>query len=75
MWTEKDAHTGWLPDQELVSTLLSEGVVSTFIEDAVPEFELHMREIGALRSEWDARFARHIRALWREFLKDFQRQT
>ena len=63
----------WKPAQDTVNKLLNEGIIDSFIFDAVPEFALEQKEKNIRRLYWELDFFWHVVAQWRKFKRAWER--
>ncbi len=61
----------WRPSEDALGILVSSGINSSFVEDAIPEFVLYWRERGMVHGAWNTKFIEHIRRQWAKFSASF----
>lgn len=66
----------WKPSPEAMEVLtLHAGISRSFVEDAIPEFELYWREQGGVSDNWNKKFRDHVQRQWLRYQSALEHDT
>lgn len=66
----------WRPSPDALDVLTRHGGISlSFIEDAIPEFELYWREQGSTSDNWNKKFRDHVHRQWLRYKSALEHDT
>lgn len=66
----------WRPSQDAMDVLTRHaGISPSFIEDAIPEFELYWREQGTTSDNWNKKFRDHVHRQWTRYKSALEHET
>lgn len=66
----------WRPSEDAMDVLTRHaGISRSFVEDAIPEFELYWRERGATADNWNKKFRDHVHRQWLRYCSALEHDT
>lgn len=73
---EKPMVRNWRPSEDAMDVLTRHaGISRTFVEDAIPEFELYWRERGDTSDNWNKKFRDHVHRQWLRYRSALEHDT
>ncbi len=73
---EQPMTRNWRPSADAMDVLtVHAGISKSFIEDAIPEFELYWREQGATSDNWNKKFRDHVHRQWLRYCSALEHDT
>lgn len=66
----------WRPSEDAMDVLTQHaGISRSFVEDAIPEFELYWREKGISSDNWNKKFRDHVHRQWLRYCSALEHDT